>query len=94
MKIYRYECSDGGGPYCTFEGRMREINAKIPVDNGFLYGCKSIQKLKEYFQEQQDIIANCQIYVYDVPDDETVENEKQVKFPKKYYRSKKLYEGK
>jgi hypothetical protein len=49
MKIYRYECRDGGGPYCTFEGRLREINAKIPVDNGFLYGCKSVEKLKEYF---------------------------------------------
>jgi hypothetical protein len=49
MKVYRYECRDGGGPYCTFEGRLREIDAKIPVDNGFLYGCKSVEKLKEYF---------------------------------------------
>ena len=94
MKIYRYERRDGGGPYCTFEGRLREIDAKIPVDNGFLYGCKSVEKLKEYFQEQQNLIVDCNIYVYDIPDEEVVENEKQIRFPKKYYRSKKLYKGK
>ena len=50
MKIYRYEHSDGGGPYCSFYGYPRDMNVNFPIDTSYLYGCKSIEELYKYFE--------------------------------------------
>ena len=49
MKVYRYEHSDGGGPFCTFNGLVRGSPDNLIVDDDCLYGCESIDKLNEYF---------------------------------------------
>lgn len=93
MKIYRYEHQDGGGPYCDFRGYPRDMNVNFPIDTSYLYGCLSIDKLNKYFENHQDLIKDCKIYVYDIPDDDVKINEYQVQFPKKYYKNKKEYKG-
>ena len=42
MKIYRYEHQDGGGPFCTIDGKLR-INKNITYNNNLLFGCSSIE---------------------------------------------------
>ena len=57
MKVYRYEHSDGGGPFCTFNGLVRGSPDNLIVDNDCLYGCESINKLNEYFDYQKNMIV-------------------------------------
>ena len=84
MLIYRYEREDGGGPFCTIEGRMRnDLDAKI-VDDGFKYGCISKRQLDIFFSGQEQIIKNCYLKIYDIPEEEIVFLHNEVKFPKHY----------
>lgn len=48
MIVYRYEMSDGGGPFCTRAGQVR-TRSDIRFDDDTLYCCQSISKLKEWF---------------------------------------------
>lgn len=93
MKVYRYEHSDGGGPFCTFNGLVRGSPDNLIVDNDCLYGCESINKLNEYFDYQKNMIKNCKIFVYNIPKEDVYIGKYQVIFPKKYYKNKKEYKG-
>lgn len=83
MIIYRYEKKDGGGPFCTKDGYLR-TNNKVRFCDNTLYGCVSLESLQEYFKDYTDLILDCDIVKYDVPDHECIIQERQVIFPKKY----------
>lgn len=88
MKIYRYEANDGGGPWITFEGRIRTNPDDTNIyDDGYLCGCTSMKKLEEYFKtyEQDNLdFSKYRLVIYDVPADEIIFNKREVLFPKKY----------
>ena len=83
MKIYRYEKMDGGGPYMTQQGQNRFCPI-CQMDDGYKYGCKTLKDLNNYFINQNDILKDCTIKIYDVPLTEVIFEDRQVKFPKKY----------
>lgn len=68
MKIYRYEKPDGGGPFVTPDGFVRDTGFKvIPYADGAIYGCASIEKLIEYFSIHPEVELNdCIIKEYEV----------------------------
>lgn len=66
MKIYRYEKEDGGGPWCTLDGVVRE-KPTIKFNDIGLYGCESLEKLKEYFSNVKPFPQDLQLKIYDVP---------------------------
>ena len=59
MIIYRYEFPDGGGPFCTKDGRKRD-DPNIWFNDDTLYGCKSIEELKLWF-DKRNINYSCYI---------------------------------
>ena len=48
MIVYRYELSDGGGPFCTRMGQVR-THPDIWFNDDTLSCCESIDKLNEWF---------------------------------------------
>lgn len=82
MKVYRYEKPDGGGPFFTFYGINRFTHQRD--DDNFLSGCLSIEDLKKYFLFQEDILEECVLQEYDIPDEEIEYGASHVYFPKKY----------
>lgn len=83
MKIYRYERPDGGGPFCTIDGKLR-INKNITYNNNLLFGCSSIEQLFKWFENYQSLLYGCKIKIYDIPDSEVIIGEDEVLFPKGY----------
>lgn len=57
MIIYRYELPDGGGPFCTKDGRVRD-DPSISFNDDTLYGCKSIEELKLWFDKRNINYSN------------------------------------
>lgn len=85
MRIYRYEKSDGGGPYFTLNGKLRA--GDLQMNDNYLNGCDSLDNLQLYFQDKQDILQNCHIEIYNIPDKEIiVKRNHTVLFPKKYQK--------
>lgn len=87
MIIYRYEKADGGGPWFNFDGYLRN-NTSIQDDIGYLYGCTSLKKLNEYFEDHKNEVnlKDCHLIIYNVPDEEVIVSKREVLFPKKYGR--------
>lgn len=88
MKIYRYEKSDGGGPWCTLDGKLRSHPNEPQMNDPYVYGCLSLEALKEYFDKYTDanILAECTLKVYDIPENEIIISARQVLFPKIYVK--------
>lgn len=57
MTIYRYELPDGGGPFCTKDGRKRD-DPSIWFNDDTLYGCKSIEELNLWFDKRNINYSN------------------------------------
>lgn len=93
MKIYRYELSDGGGPFISFNGEVRESTDNLVMDDGYLYGCSSVEKLSQYFKPYSHLVIECKIFVYNVPLEDVIFDKRQVRFPKKYFLNKKVYKN-
>ena len=83
MIIYRYEKEDGGGPFCTKDGYLR-TNKDVYFDDDTLYGCISIDSLNKWFKNYKDLIKDCYIVAYSIPDKECIIRGREVIFPKKY----------
>lgn len=69
MKIYRYEYPGGGGPFVKSDGTLH-FGSKMkikPLVPGTIYGCSSLEKLKQYFETQEWVLENCFLKIYDVP---------------------------
>ena len=64
MIVYRYEMSDGGGPFCTRTGQMR-THPDIYFNGDTLYGCESIEKLNEWFSVRHIKTDNFILTKYD-----------------------------
>lgn len=88
MKIYRYEKSDGGGPWCTLDGKLRSHPNEVQMNDPYVYGCSSLTALNEYFQNRKDvnILADCILKIYDIPEEEVIISTRQVLFPKTYIK--------
>ena len=88
MLIYRYEKEDGGGPYCTRDGYLRNDLRNIgKLDDNYLSGCLSIFELKEYWKKQENFqfyLQNCQIKCYDISESEIKYTKNHVLFPKNH----------
>ena len=85
MKVYRYEKPDGGGPWFTKEGTIREEDARQPPVDEYLNGCDSLESLQDYFSRYPSLIKDCELKVYDVPDNEVIRMRTHtVLFPKKF----------
>lgn len=74
---------DSGGPFCKLDGTLR-TNSKIKFEDDFCDGCFSLEELKKYFLNKQEYIQNCEIKIYEVPEEECVIRKKCISFPKKY----------
>lgn len=64
--VYRYEYPDGGGPYFTPDGVMREpppSQIHIARDK-YLYGCDSLKNLIDYAIRHDFKTDNMKIVVY------------------------------
>lgn len=55
MIIYRYEFPDGGGPFINRQGVSR-THPEIVFNDHTLYGCTSIEALKEWFSSRRMMI--------------------------------------
>ena len=65
MIIYRYEKPDGGGPFCTRDGYLRNDSITHFTDDT-LSGCKSIEDLNKWFKHQpQFLLKDCKIIKYE-----------------------------
>lgn len=86
MLVYRYENDDGGGPWFYKNGLVRyPLPDHLYLDtDDYLYGCDSLKSLIEYFSQQKININNCTIKTYEVPKEEIIFLNNQIKFPKKY----------
>lgn len=87
MLIYRYEKSDGGGPWFYKDGTVRFPlpHESLYIDNQekYLYGCSSLECLFDYFSKQRVDVNNCTIKIYDIPEDRIIDyGNGQVKFLK------------
>ena len=63
MIFYRYEKSDGGGPYFTRDGHQRSGN--IVSNDDTLDGALTIEELNKWFIGKENIIEDCRIIKYD-----------------------------
>lgn len=85
MYIYRFEYPDGAGPFCNMEGQLRSNTHHVElIQEDWFYGCKDLNQLREYFDYQQCVIKNCEIYRYDVPAEQIVFDKREVRFPRCY----------
>ena len=87
MYVYRFEYPDGGSPFCTLDGVVRDCNFHAEFNDSGIYGCKDLEQLKEYFQRQQCIIKNCKIFRYDVPIEEIEFLKREIIFPRQYKKN-------
>lgn len=92
MRVYRFEKPDGGGPWFTKDGILRNPNV-LPVGTGFtdpvLYGCASLEELFSYFREPAHKVnlTDCEVRVYEVPEQDIIHispRTGQIVFPKTY----------
>jgi len=87
MIVYRFEAEDGGGPWFHKNGDVRfplpDEHLYLDTDD-YLYGCSSLEALYNYFFQQKISTQNCVVKTYEVPKEEIIFLNKQVKFPKKY----------
>lgn len=92
MKVYRYEKNDGGGPWCTLDGKLRSHPDEVQMNDSYAYGCLSPEALKEYFDKYTDtsILAECTLKIYDIPENEVIISARQVLFPKSYIKFDKI----
>lgn len=99
MVLYRYEMPDGGGPYVTPDGYIRGMSKEKQVDgpytDGFKYCCKSIKELKKYFLERTEpfFLKQCEIKIYEVPDNLVKYNGYSYKIPFAYKPVGKINEN-
>ena len=86
MKIYRYEKDDGGGPWCTLNGKLRSHPNEVQMNDPYVYGCSSLEALNDYFKNYKDInlLKDCVLKIYDIPENEVIIAARQVLFPKIY----------
>ena len=85
MLVYRYEKPDGGGPWFYKDGTVRcplpHEHLYIDEQEGYLYGCDSLESLFNYFLKQKVDMNNCTIKTYEIPDEEIINLKNgQVKF--------------
>ena len=66
MKIYRFEKEDGAGPFFLINGKRLVVTQSLKETNEF-FGFYSLEKLKEYFEEDKELVKNMKLIVYDVP---------------------------
>lgn len=92
MKVYRYEKDDGGGPWCTLDGKLRSHPDEVQMNDPYVYGCLSLETLKEYFDKYTDtnILTECTLKIYDIPENEVITCTHQVLFPKSYINFDKI----
>lgn len=92
MKVYRYEKDDGGGPWCTLDGKLRSHPDEVQMNDPYVYGCLSLETLKEYFDKYTDtnILTECTLKIYDIPENEVIICTHQVLFPKSYINFDKI----
>lgn len=86
MFLYRYEMKDGGGPWCTPDGYLREGDYKENIDDGTKYAMTSIFSLFNYFKDKNIDLSKCRIVIYDIPIKDIVflKFKNEVRFPKYY----------
>lgn len=87
MRVYRYEMEDGGGPWFTREGSLRDKPTKIRFNDGVLYGCTSLEELFDYFRQESHKVDldDCIVRVYEISDEDIeIISPGQVIFPKTY----------
>lgn len=86
MLIYRYEMLDGGGPYCTRDGKLRS-DLTLQMNDPWLYGCVSLESLVQYWKQQNvpELLKDCTIKIYDIPEEQVHKGTRQVIFPKTYF---------
>lgn len=76
---------DGGGPFFTRDGYHR-LDNRVKSHNIYLYGCKSIQELNEWFLSRfpAEELDECHLKIYDVPEEEIIIQNNEYCFPKTY----------
>ena len=89
MLVYRFEAEDGGGPWFYLNGDIRnplpEERLYLENQEGYLYGCTSMEELYQYFSTQKINTNNCDIKIYNITKEEVIYiSPQQIKFPKKY----------
>lgn len=87
MRVYRYEMEDGGGPWFTRDGSLREKPVEIRFSDDVLYGCTSLEELFDYFRQESHKVnlQDCIVKVYEIPNEDIeVISKGQVAFPKTY----------
>lgn len=77
---------DSGGPYFTLDGVCRK-NSNIVCKDLYVHGCDSLEKLVIYFKYANDVLNDCVVKTYEIPDRDIIIQERQLLFPKKYIRS-------
>jgi hypothetical protein len=89
MLVYRYENADGGGPWFYKDGSVRQPlpdwTLYLDIDD-YVYGCDSLKSLFQYFSEQRVNVNGCTLKTYDIPKEDIIFLNGQVKFPKKYIK--------
>lgn len=88
MLVYRYEKSDGGGPWFYRDGTIRyplpHEHLYTDSQEKYLYGCDSLQSLFNYFSKQNVDVNNCILQTYDIPQQKIINiGNGQVKFLKR-----------
>lgn len=81
IKIYRYEKADGGGPWCTPDGKLRtNLELKTYADEYF-YGCSSKEALDKYMEsswgwntleEKENLFKELILRIYEGPKDKVI----------------------
>ena len=85
MLVYRYEKEDRGGPFCTFDGHLR-TDPSLQMNDDYLSGCDSLEALLQYWEKQNipEILKDCKIKVYDVPEEAIKKSSSHILWPKTY----------
>lgn len=81
IKIYRYEKPDGGGPWCTPDGKLR-TNPELHIyADEYFYGCLSKEALDRYMEsafggntseEKERLFEELTLKIYEGPKDKVI----------------------